>query len=224
MASAAEDSPWRQQPRHRPRVGSRRASEERARERNLFARASGDLRVAASCRTRLNAASACDLAASVGMRLESVSASIARKGGEDDKPVGSVSSRDIAADYYGDYTSDETAADETAESDEESSDSDSDEESSDSESDSNEDKDKDSDSDKYKYKYACKYKYKYACKSSDKPSDEPKDKPKDDKQTDQKYSVNCISTLYYDTDDESEDERQIVNLENLDPNQRYIWY
>ena len=118
--------------------------------------------------------------------------------------------RDVAADYYGECTSDETAADETAESDEESSDSDSDEESSDSESDSNEDKDKDSDSDKYKYKYACKYKYKYACKSSDKPSDEPKDKPKDDKQTDQKYSVNCISTLYYDTDSDESD-REIVS-------------
>ena len=112
-------------------------------------------------------------------------------------------SRDHTAVYYGEYTSDETAESE-------SSDSDSDEESSDSESDSNEDKDKDSDSDKYKYKYACKYKYKYACKSSDKPSDEPKDKPKDDKQTDQKYSVNCISTRKYDTDSDESD-REIVS-------------
>ena len=122
--------------------------------------------------------------------------------------------RDISADYYGDYTSDES----------ESSDSD---ESESSDSNSDEDKDKDSDSDKYKYKYACKYKYKYACKSSDKPSDEPKDKPKDDKQTDQKYSVNCISTglpgLYFNTDDSSEDERQIVNYDP-ESKQRYIYH
>ena len=125
--------------------------------------------------------------------------------------------RDVAADYYGEYTSNETASDESESSDSDESES----------SDSNSDKDKDSDSDKYKYKYACKYKYKYACKSSDKPSDEPKDKPKDDKQTDQKYSVNCttVSTVrqcpLYDTDDESEDERLICNL---DPGQRYIWH
>ena len=113
----------------------------------------------------------------------------------------------FADEYYGNgnYTSDESGSDEES-SDYTSDESGSDEESSDSDS----DKDKDSDSDKYKYKYACKYKYKYACKSSDKPSDEPKDKPKDDKQTDQKYSVNCISTRKYDTDSDESD-REIVS-------------
>jgi len=123
-------------------------------------------------------------------------------------------------DYYrnGDYTSDES------ESDEESSDYTSDE--------SGSDKDKDSDSDKDEdHKYTYKYKYKYAYKPSDnpakpspnpdKPSDnpakpspnpaKPKNKPKDDKQTDQKYSVNCISTRYYNTDSDSEDERPIAS-------------
>ena len=135
--------------------------------------------------------------------------------------------RDVAADYYGECTSDETAADETAESDEESSESDSE---SDSDSDSS-DKDKDED-----HKYTYKYKYKYAYKPSDnpaipspnpdKPSDnpakpspnpaKPKNKPKDDKQTDQKYSVNCISTRYYDKDSDSdEDFRPIVSYETL---------
>ena len=154
--------------------------------------------------------------------------------------------RDVAADYYGECTSDETAADETAESDEESSESDSE---SDSDSDSSDkDKNKDSDSDKDEdHKYTYKYKYKYAYKPSDnpakpspnpdKPSDnpakpspnpaKPKDKPKDDKQTDQKYSVNCISTglpgLYFNTDDSSEDERQIVNYDP-ESKQRYIYH
>ena len=53
--------------------------------------------------------------------------------------------------------------------------------------------------------------------------DKPKDKPKDDKQTDQKNSVNCISTRYYNTDDSSEDERQIVNYDP-ESKQRYIYH
>ena len=39
-------------------------------------------------------------------------------------------------------------------------------------------------------------------------SDQSEDKPKDDKQ---KYSVNCISTRYYNTDSDSEDERPIAS-------------
>ena len=135
-------------------------------------------------------------------------------------------------DAYRDYTSNETAADETAESDQESSDENSDQESSDQESDQ-ESSDQSEDKD---HKYTYKYKYKYAYKpdkpsdkykSRDKPNDDPKDKPKDDKQTDQKYSVNCISTglpgLYFNTDDSSEDERQIVNYDP-ESKQRYIYH
>ena len=147
-------------------------------------------------------------------------------------------------DYYrnGDYTSDESGSDEES-SDYTSDESGADEESSDSDSDKDED-----------HKYTYKYKYKYAYKPSDnpakpspnpdKPSDnpakpspnpdkpspnpaKPKDKPKDDKQTDQKYSVNCISTglpgLYFNTDDSSEDERQIVNYDP-ESKQRYIYH
>ena len=126
-------------------------------------------------------------------------------------------------DYYGNgnYTSDESGSDEES-SDYTSDESGSDEESSDSDSDKDED---------HKYKYKYKYKYKSSDKSSDKSndksSDEPKDKPKDDKQTDQKYSVNCISTglpgLYFNTDDSSEDERQIVNYDP-ESKQRYIYH
>ena len=124
--------------------------------------------------------------------------------------------RDAYRDYrdaYRDYTSDDQSeGEEHSDSSEES------ESESESESDSDSDKDKDED-----HKYTYKYKYKYAYKPSDnpaipspnpdKPSDnpaKPKNKPKDDKQTDQKYSVNCISTRKYDTDSDESD-REIVS-------------
>ena len=130
--------------------------------------------------------------------------------------------RDVYRDYrdaYRDYTSDDQSEGEEH-SDSSDSDSDSDKDKDDSDSDSDKDKDED-------HKYTYKYKYKYAYKPSDNPDKpspnpaKPKNKPKDDKQTDQKYSVNCIYFNNYDTDDESEDERPIVNL---DPGQRYIWH